>query len=356
MDKRLIGLSSGLDGLIEFQASALGELGPFAKAAAEDAAGRTALFRKLFPKSAGLGSTTASTTAAGLGTTVGGPPRYMPGASSGGIRNYFAGSSFDRPAAASAGAAGSAASAGAAGAPAGGKGLFQRWFGGGGAAGAASADPNAAVATAQKAGQAAGAPWWKNKYAAGAGIAAGAGAGGYYLGSQRQQQMSAWLDDLIQFQRGKYITKNVIDPDPLIGERFKAFLRNVASKQGGKTRKEFRDMLAMGGKHKPQLSGMRVNWKTPKIFESAEEPIEFDDRSRDPEGRFIPSGGGGPDANAMATVYKMPQPGGLGRTVAQGSALAIAGGALGHIGGEIGKGATSKAKDILKRFKKMTPR
>jgi hypothetical protein len=214
------------------------------------------------------------------------------------------------------------------------------------------------VTTAQKAGQVAGAPWWKNKYAAGAGIAAGAGAGGYYLGSQRQQQMSAWLDDVIQFERGHQYRKTLaetfqdmrkLNPGNPLTEFLARLKINVpVPPRGSPEAAEYARRLRIMRRAK-ELS-------TPKIFESAEEPIEFDDRSRDPEGRFIPSGGGGPDANAMATVYKMPQPGGVAKTVAQGSALAIAGGALGHIGGEIGKGATSKAKEILKRFKKMTPR
>lgn len=90
--------------------------------------------------------------------------------------------------------------------------------------------------------------------------------------------------------------------------------------------------------------------KQVKIFESAEEPIEFiDPRDRNPLGQFEPEGQGGPNPNNMAMVYKQP---GLIGSLAKGGALAVTGGALGQVGGDLAKKAGKKGKEILKRFKK----
>jgi hypothetical protein len=87
--------------------------------------------------------------------------------------------------------------------------------------------------------------------------------------------------------------------------------------------------------------------KQVKIFESAEEPIEFvDPRDRNNLGQFEPEGSGGPSPNNMAIVYKHP---GLLGSVAKGGALAVTGGALGHLGGEAGKQLLDQVK---KRSKK----
>jgi hypothetical protein len=368
MDERLVELSAKLDDLIEFfdpaifgRIPSLAGAGRAVQRGAESVAG--SVQKRTGSAIDAVRSKLAAASAARAQSRAGAAAAQ---AQRGGIRDYFGRSSFDRPAASSptgpfqamggatpppvAAAAPAAQVAPAAVAPVSvpraaavnpaipapaGPGTRRSM------SMPADAPGSQATAAVQAAKQAGAAPWWKNKYAAGAGIAAGAGAAGYLYGSQRQQQMSAWLDDIIQFDRGKYISKNVIDPDPLIGERFKEFLRNVANKRGGKTRQEFRTLLATAGK------------KTPKIFESAEETIEFDSRPRNEMGQFQPESGG-PDPNAMATVYKQPQQqsGGLGRTIAQAGTLAIAGGALGHVGGEIGKAGTSKVKELLKKLRR----
>jgi hypothetical protein len=80
-----------------------------------------------------------------------------------------------------------------------------------------------------------------------------------------------------------------------------------------------------------------------------------DPRPRNPLGQFSPQEGG-PDPNAMATTYKAPQAqGGLGVGKAAGAALA--GGALGAIGSNIGKAGYESAvkaiKDLAKKRAKL---
>jgi hypothetical protein len=236
----------------------------------------------------------------------------------------------------------------------------------------------------QAADQAAGgmAPW--KKWALGGGALAGAAGAGYLYGSSqnRQQQMSAWLDDIIQFDRGSYaypfmkrlhkaegmtlaqrsftnpFTKEVVETRsnaPKGSIDIHQAWRNSIAKRIKKIKRSdpglYRGFRGFSASGKPIEFG-----ETPKIFESAEDPIEFDSRPRNEVGQFQPYSGGGPDANAMATVYKMPQEhAGLGSTILKGGALALTGGALGQVGGEIGKKGTSKVKELLQRFKKAAP-
>lgn len=79
--------------------------------------------------------------------------------------------------------------------------------------------------------------------------------------------------------------------------------------------------------------------------------INFQDpRPRNPLGEFQPQSEGGPDPNAMATVYKQPQQQGAGMTLPKAAGAALAGGALGAIGGEAGKAGWKKAASIVKRL------
>jgi hypothetical protein len=78
-----------------------------------------------------------------------------------------------------------------------------------------------------------------------------------------------------------------------------------------------------------------------------------DPRPRNPLGEFTGQEGG-PDPNAMASVYKMPPPqNGIGIPKLAGAALV--GGALGQIGGNIGKegwtGMTKLVKHLSKKAK-----
>jgi hypothetical protein len=78
-----------------------------------------------------------------------------------------------------------------------------------------------------------------------------------------------------------------------------------------------------------------------------------DPRPRNPLGEFTGQEGG-PDPNAMASVYKMPtQQNGIGIPKLAGAALV--GGALGQIGGNIGKegwtGMTKLVKHLSKKAK-----
>jgi len=78
--------------------------------------------------------------------------------------------------------------------------------------------------------------------------------------------------------------------------------------------------------------------------------IEFaDPRPRNTLGEFQQQGEGGPNPNAMATVYKQP---GMLASLAKGGTLALAGGAVGQVGGEFGKQATAKVKALLKKARK----
>lgn len=77
--------------------------------------------------------------------------------------------------------------------------------------------------------------------------------------------------------------------------------------------------------------------------------IAFQDpRPRNLQGEFAPQGSGGPDPNAMATVYKMPQPQGSG--IAQGAGAALVGGALGAVGGNIGKTGWAASRRAIKHL------
>jgi hypothetical protein len=109
--------------------------------------------------------------------------------------------------------------------------------------------------------------------------------------------------------------------------------------------------VAAGGLGAAYLSDsnqqMSAKIKDVKIFESAEEPIWFDNRPRNQEGQFTPEEGG-PDPNAMATVYKQP---GIISSLAKGSTLALGGGALGEIGGKVGKGLLAQAKKRAKSIR-----
>jgi hypothetical protein len=78
--------------------------------------------------------------------------------------------------------------------------------------------------------------------------------------------------------------------------------------------------------------------------------INFQDpRPRDLQGQFERQGEGGPDPNSMATVYKMPQQQ-SGVSVGKAAGAALAGGALGAIGGQAGKAAWNQTKKIVKNL------
>lgn len=81
-----------------------------------------------------------------------------------------------------------------------------------------------------------------------------------------------------------------------------------------------------------------------------------DPRPRNPQGEFSPQGEGGPDPNAMATVYKMPQQQGTG--VGRYAGAALAGGALGATGANIAKagwtGVTEAVKKLASKRKRVS--
>jgi hypothetical protein len=80
-----------------------------------------------------------------------------------------------------------------------------------------------------------------------------------------------------------------------------------------------------------------------------DEVINFQDpRPRNPLGEFSPQGSGGPDPNAMATVYKMPQPKSPG--IAEGAGAALVGGALGAVGGNVGKTGWAASRRAIKHL------
>lgn len=84
--------------------------------------------------------------------------------------------------------------------------------------------------------------------------------------------------------------------------------------------------------------------------------ITFQDRNPI-SGQFTPAGSGGPDPNAMATVYKLPQMQQQGPqvpqqglTVGKAAAAALAGGALGQIGSQAGKAGYNKTAELIKQL------
>lgn len=80
--------------------------------------------------------------------------------------------------------------------------------------------------------------------------------------------------------------------------------------------------------------------------------IEFaDPRPRNPLGEFT-NQEGGPDANAMATVYKMPQahPQHEGPGIPKLAGAALIGGALGQVGGNIGKEGWAGMAKLVKHL------
>jgi hypothetical protein len=83
--------------------------------------------------------------------------------------------------------------------------------------------------------------------------------------------------------------------------------------------------------------------------------IEFQDpRPRNPLGEFSPQGEGGPNPNAMATVYKQPQEQpGVG--TAKGAGLVLTGGALGGIGAAGGKDVYGHLKKLVSKLSSRKP-
>lgn len=156
----------------------------------------------------------------------------------------------------------------------------------------------------------------------------------------KSSQMSALLDDLIQFARGdiyKRETGNVYIPPRhskmgFIGKSMR--YRTVDPKSAAENLRE-------------------AKWlnKVRKLkFSVIDQLINFaDPRPRNPLGEFT-SQQGGPDPNAMATTYKMPQaqPQQQGLTMGKAAGAAIAGGALGSIGSNIGKAGWESSIKLIK--------
>lgn len=79
--------------------------------------------------------------------------------------------------------------------------------------------------------------------------------------------------------------------------------------------------------------------------------IHFDDiRARSPQtGEFEPEGESGPNPNAMASVYKQPPPvQSSGISAGKAAGAALAGGALGAIGSNVGKTSWAAGRKMLK--------
>lgn len=91
----------------------------------------------------------------------------------------------------------------------------------------------------------------------------------------------------------------------------------------------------------------RKPWE--QLSAKLDQVISFaDPRPRNPQGEFSPQGEGGPDPNAMATVYKMPQQQGMG--IGRTAGAALAGGALGATGGNIAKAGWTGVAEAIKKL------
>jgi hypothetical protein len=158
------------------------------------------------------------------------------------------------------------------------------------------------------------------------GGAVGAGLGALTYRRKQVQELSNKLDDLIRFDAA---SENI--------ERIKEH----AQRESAKTALELvYEKLLKSEKPRVRLSS------------KLDELIEFQDtRPRSPvTGEFQPQGEGGPSPNAMATVYKAPQPdqGRMGAGKFAGAALA--GGALGAIGAQAGKAGWQQAAKAVRRL------
>jgi hypothetical protein len=192
----------------------------------------------------------------------------------------------------------------------------------------AAASPSAAQVLAEKAGQAVGAAKEKvsavAKYGATAGLVGGGGlAAGALLASGRKQEEE------------QFSIKFAIPPKAYP----EAVMKTVWNKIKKPSRKTFGQIMRRHDPRSP-IPTMVFRNQAHMLSAKLDELISFaaDPRPRNPLGEFSPQNSGGPDPNAMATVYKMPQlqpqqQGGLPGS----AATLLAGGALGAVGASAGK-------------------
>jgi hypothetical protein len=156
--------------------------------------------------------------------------------------------------------------------------------------------------------------------------------------SQNAALLSAKLDQLIEFASPK------IYPE--------AVMKSVWAKIKKPSRRTFGQIMR---RHDPRSPIPTMVFRDQKHLLSAklDELITFaDPRPRNPLGEFAPQGDGGPNPNAMATVYKMPQQEqgitGAGRT----AATLLTGGALGAVGASAGKHGYDLTVKAIQRLAK----
>jgi hypothetical protein len=149
----------------------------------------------------------------------------------------------------------------------------------------------------------------------------GGGLGAITYRKKKVQELSQRLDDLIQFDAEGNIER----------------LKEHAKREGTKTALEsvYEKLL------KSDRPRIRLSSRLDDLITFTSDP-----RPRDLQGQFESPGDGGQNPNAMATVYKQPQPERMGAGKFAGAALA--GGALAAVGAQAGKAGWQQAAKMVK--------
>jgi hypothetical protein len=178
------------------------------------------------------------------------------------------------------------------------------------------------------------------KYSAiGAATVGTAGALGGYAASKAgthhgSNKLSAKLDGLIEF-----------------AEYPEAVMKTVWNRIKKPSRKTFGKIMRRHDPRSP-IPTMVFREQAHMLSAKLDELLGFaaDPRPRNLQGEFEPQGSGGPDPNAMARVYKMPQQQSASPSLSQGAGAALVGGALGAVGGNIGKSSWAASRKALKHL------
>lgn len=184
-----------------------------------------------------------------------------------------------------------------------------------------------------------------------------------------RSELSVLLDNLIEFSRTDQLLKT-FRGDPRLLESAISSRTPGGFPKHGVNQTQIAQLLASRIGKSKLAAQLALRKKFPSLLISEENErrrllnklssklddiITFaDPRPRNPLGEFT-NQEGGPDANAMATVYKMPQqqpPQNSGPGLPKLAGAALVGGALGQVGGNIGKSGWGHMAKLVKRLSK----